>query len=273
MTKLGWNFVQIRDELWVKVLRSKYQYGVDLIPSVTLKPGASNLWKGIVVAWPMVENNLIWRLGDGQSILFWRHKWIPQLGCLSDHAIISLSNNDLKKPVVDFTSSDGGWDWNRLLSYLPAHVCEYIAGIVPPSAMGVSNCVAWNCSHDGKFSIRSSYDHIAGSYLLTHDPLFKPIWKCKGMERVKVFLWQVVVDALPTNLFRYTRHVSDDPNCSRCNSLVYETSLHVLKDCPLVMDFWNRLICPIQDPHFYTVDVHSWLKWNLTHYDIFLGFS
>ena len=97
MTKLGWNLIHNRDELWVKVLRSKYKCGDDLIPSVTIEPGASNLWKGIVAAWPMVENNLIWRLGNGQPILFWRHKWIPQLGCLSDHALTTLSDDDLKK--------------------------------------------------------------------------------------------------------------------------------------------------------------------------------
>ena len=90
--------------------------------------------------------------------------------------------------MADFTNSDGGWDWNRLMSYLLAHVCEYIAGNAPPSSVGVSDCVAWNNSHDGDFSIRSSYDHIAGTRLLTYVPLFKLIWKWKGMEQVKVFL-------------------------------------------------------------------------------------
>ena len=83
----------------------------------------------------------------------------------------------------------------------------------------------------------------------------------------------MAIDALPTNFFKYTRHVSNDLNCSRCNSQVYKTALHVLRDCPLAMDFWSRLICPIQYPHFYTTDVHSWLKWNLSHYDIFLGLA
>ena len=56
MTKLAWSLVQNRDELWVKVLCSKYQCGSDLISFVSLKPGASNLWKRIVAAWPMVKN-------------------------------------------------------------------------------------------------------------------------------------------------------------------------------------------------------------------------
>ena len=273
MTKLGWNLVQNRDELWVKVLRSKYKCGSDLIPSVSLKPGASNLWKGIVVAWPIVEDNLIWHLGNGQSIKFWRHNWVPQMGCLSNYATVNLLNDELEKTIADFVNSDGNWDWHRLMSFLPAHVCDYIAGIAPPSDVGVPDCVAWKCSHNGDFSIRSTYDHIIGTHLMTRDPLFKLIWKWKGMERIKVFLWQVAVDALPTNFFRYSRHVSDDPNGLRCNLHVHETSLHVLRDCPIAMDFWTRLICPIQYPHFYTAAVHSWLKWNLSQYDIFPGFS
>ena len=103
--------------------------------------------------------------------------------------------------------------------------------------MAMPDCVAWKCSHDGEFPIRSSYDHIASIHLMTHDPLFKIIWKWKGMERIKVFLWQMAVDALATNFFRYSHHVSNDPNCLRCSSHVYETSLHVLRDCPVTMDF------------------------------------
>ena len=59
MAKLGWGLVHQRDELWVKVLRSKYGCGEDLIPSISLKQGCSNVWKGICAAWPSVQDNLI----------------------------------------------------------------------------------------------------------------------------------------------------------------------------------------------------------------------
>ena len=35
----------------------------------------------------------------------------------------------------------------------------------------------------------------------SHDGLFRVIWKWNDLERIKVFLWQVAVDALATNFF------------------------------------------------------------------------
>ena len=71
LSKLGWSLIHNRDELWVKILRSRYGCGNDLLPSVSLKQSCSNLWKGVCQAWPHVQNNLIWRVGDGHSIKFW----------------------------------------------------------------------------------------------------------------------------------------------------------------------------------------------------------
>ena len=83
------------------------------------------------------------------------------------------------------------------------------------------------------------------------------------MERIRVFLWQVVVGALPTNYLRFSRHVSDNPTCSRCDLHVYETSLHVLHDCPIASSFWNRLLDAELFPEFYTSSLRNWMLWSL----------
>ena len=72
-----------------------------------------------------------------------------------------------------------------------------------------------------------------------------------------------MVDALPTNHFRFSRHISNDPNCSRCPLSEHETILHVLRDCPISLDFWNRLIGLVQFPQFYTSSLRAWMTWNL----------
>ena len=53
------------------------------------------------------------------------------------------------------------------------------------------------------------------------DPLFKLIWKWKGMERIKLFLWLMANDALHTNDFRVCSHVANSPYCTR-----YDEDLH-----------------------------------------------
>ena len=73
------------------------------------------------------------------------------------------------------------------------------------------------------------------------------------MERIRVFLWQVVVGALLTNQYRFSRHIIDDPTYSRCNLHVHETTLHVLRDCPLTAKFWGRLVDVETYPAFCTI--------------------
>ena len=260
---MGWGLIYHREELWVKILPTKYGCGDDMVPSVTLKKGCSNLWKGICLAWPHVQENLIWRIANGRSIKFWAYKWAPQIDCLSHHALVALSDSELNKTVADFVLDDGNWDWQSLLVVLPRAICDYIAGLAPPRDLDILDSVAWRGSNDGDFSVKSAYSFISHSGRLPADPLFKLIWNCVGLEWIQVFLWQVAAGALPTNYFRFSRHVSDDPTCSRCDLLVQETSLHVLHDCPIALGFWNRMIDAETYPTFYTYSLRSWVHWNL----------
>ena len=77
-----------------------------------------------------------------------------------------------------------------------------------------SDTVAWRGTNDGDFIVKSAYEIISGNNNLHVDPLFQLIWICDGLERIRVFLWQVVVGALPTNYYRFSRNIFDDPTCS-----------------------------------------------------------
>lgn len=47
MMKVGWNIMNKKDDLWVRVIRSKYGCGDDIIPKVNKMVGGSNLWNGV----------------------------------------------------------------------------------------------------------------------------------------------------------------------------------------------------------------------------------
>ena len=54
MVKLGWRLINEKDSLWVRVLRSKYKCGADLMPTMKERPGQLNLWKGVSSNWQYV---------------------------------------------------------------------------------------------------------------------------------------------------------------------------------------------------------------------------
>ncbi|XP_057744587.1 uncharacterized protein LOC130962384 [Arachis stenosperma] len=67
MMKAGWGLVEKKDALWVRILRSKYGSGNNVIPRVERKRSNSNLWKGICQLWPEVQRH--WDTGKLQELL------------------------------------------------------------------------------------------------------------------------------------------------------------------------------------------------------------
>ena len=68
MMKLAWGIVSKLEALSVKVLRSKYGCSNDMLPVFRNRTRASNAWRGIMSIWPQFRYNLIWRVGNGQTI-------------------------------------------------------------------------------------------------------------------------------------------------------------------------------------------------------------
>ena len=178
----------------MQVLCSRYKCGTDLIPRMHAKSNSSFTWKSICATWPLVVNNLGWRLGNGSSVSFWKDTWIPTCGQLLDHAISQVPNNILYDEVNNVTAPSGGWNWNLITTMLPAHICGKIAAIPPPSEVLGSDILIWVPSCDGNFSVKAAYNAIAHPDNATSDPLYQLIWKCSGLERIKLFLWLTSYD-------------------------------------------------------------------------------
>ncbi|RYR01851.1 hypothetical protein Ahy_B06g080712 [Arachis hypogaea] len=73
---VGWGLVEKRDSLWVKVLRTKYKCGNDIMPDIRRRTKDSNLWEGVCSAWKDVERNTAWRIGDWDLEKI--REWIPE---------------------------------------------------------------------------------------------------------------------------------------------------------------------------------------------------
>lgn len=48
MMKVGWNLCMNSEKLWVKVIRTKYKCGDDIVPNIDDRLFGTNLWRGIV---------------------------------------------------------------------------------------------------------------------------------------------------------------------------------------------------------------------------------
>ena len=130
-SKIGWGLINSND-LWALVLCSRNKCGEGLIPNVRLQAVCSNLWKGICRAWPIVEKNVIWQIGDVESIKFWHHGWLPQVEDLLPHATVALAVDDFEAEIKGCIIAEGLWDWPKLSTVLPRSIWEFIAGLASP---------------------------------------------------------------------------------------------------------------------------------------------
>ncbi|XP_028786509.1 uncharacterized protein LOC114742412 [Neltuma alba] len=89
MAKLGWNLINRRDALWVKVIRTKYRCGSDLIPTIDHERPGSNIWKGIKDAWKYVQEGV--QTTQGNIEARWRY---DRNGVFSIKSAYSLITQD-----------------------------------------------------------------------------------------------------------------------------------------------------------------------------------
>ncbi|CAN1138640.1 Putative ribonuclease H protein At1g65750 [Linum perenne] len=100
--------------------------------------------------------------------------------------------------------------------------------------------ITWGLERDGRFRVRSAYLLAAEEEGDTLDPIWRLIWRWKGPQRIRQFLWLVAHNRLLTNSERRRRHLAEIGSCQVCPGQE-ESVLHVLRDCPLASATWELL--------------------------------
>ena len=85
-------------------------------------------------------------------------------GPLKDLAMYNPTDEDLKKTVDDFVTLLGCWNWDVIHAALLEHICLKLATILPSSASASQDCISWNLSKDGQFSVKSTYALVERPY-------------------------------------------------------------------------------------------------------------
>ena len=96
MMKLGWKLMNRRDDLWVKVIRSKYKCGNDLVPVIDHKRPGSNNWLGIRNNWIEVMNDTC--IDYVNQTVSWNHENSGELTVKSAYGIL-MKNQTRNDPI------------------------------------------------------------------------------------------------------------------------------------------------------------------------------
>ncbi|CAN1788712.1 Putative ribonuclease H protein At1g65750 [Linum perenne] len=237
MTKLAFLFFQNQSSLWVRILQSKYFKTTTTGLAPRYQASKSAIWKGLSAEWDVMLRGSRAVVRNGKETQFWTTRWLDADILLTDFAIRDISEIDLQESVADFCLHDG-WNYTKLRLFLSEEGVEFVAGMPAPKDEWGDDDWAWGCEKNGRFTIKSAYELILNNQRSATAEVWKTIWRWRGPNRIRHFLWLAGQDRLLTNDQRMRRKQTADPNCPWCPGQI-ENSIHVLRDCSFAKGVWN----------------------------------
>jgi hypothetical protein len=119
-------------------------------------------------------------------------------------------------------------------------------------------------SSSGKFSTKSVHHHITTSRTAFTSPLnasrWKSLWKLKLHHRLRLFLWKMIWDIIPTKI-RISSSIHNstmDTSCSLC-SFPTDSILHLFFSCPIARVVWKNSFWHLDILALRVFSMESWL--------------
>jgi len=158
-----------------------------------------------------VKQGIRWKLGNGHTISFWLDSWChgSPVVELSDPGPVVADRSKVK--VNGFITIEKSWDTTKLSQILLQHLVRLVLAVpIPLTNMEDSFCWGFTGSGDftTKFATWRAHDNI------THDQeswKFNWIWKLNVMPKIRIFLWQLCHNVLPTRANLLRKGIFVDP--------------------------------------------------------------
>ncbi|GMI75531.1 hypothetical protein like AT3G09510 [Hibiscus trionum] len=121
--------------------------------------------------------------------------------------------------------------------------------------------MVWGGDSTGVYSVRSGYYLLLqGDQALNPDTkLFSCLWAIKCPQKIKIHVWRLIWQFVPTRYCLYSRRIISNPICPLCN-LASETVEHAMCECYNASMVWSSLgiFWPIQ---VNDMPFKEWLSW------------
>ncbi|CAN1301034.1 Putative ribonuclease H protein At1g65750 [Linum perenne] len=131
LMKVAWGLLARSDELWARVLVSKYLNRTDHGWVLKRKFGYLNLWRGVLKAWQNTLNGVRWSIMDGRGAKFWMDQWVDSRIVLIDYAR-NIQGIDVSCSVFYLCNFVGSWDRSRLSTSLTDESVLQVLGMKTP---------------------------------------------------------------------------------------------------------------------------------------------
>ncbi|XP_074318513.1 uncharacterized protein LOC141655326 [Silene latifolia] len=236
-------------------------------------PNASS-WalKSLVWGSDLIYNNIAWSIGSSSRLNAWKSKWIE--GCsfrdlCGDSFDVPIDSTLL---VGDLYDNHRRWDLSSLGFDPGEEVTKKILATYIP-CQPLDDSLYWKFSKHGVYTVKSGY-YVAKA--LSDGPTTgadrsrmphtivafckSKLWKLPISNKLKVFLWKFMANALPVGSEFLKRKMSWRSSCTLCDGLpsCVESISHLFRDCSFAKALWFGCPLGIRITGGVDIDVRIW---------------
>ncbi|KAE8775676.1 Heparanase-like protein 2 [Hordeum vulgare] len=232
MLRWVWRILQGDGGLWLQLIEAKYLWGSPLLEG-SLANG-SQFCKSIQGIKNVIRLGLQVSVGNGSGTQFWLDPWMDGEP-LRLHFSTLFAICDDPAVLVSASALEDGWHvaFPRPLGPAKVQDWELLHAVVPLPDSSVSDSVSWSLSPLGEFSVSSAYLALCRMPVL---PWLSPLWKALLPLKIKIFVWQLLRDRLPSGTEVLKCHGPDNGLCPLCH--VPETESHIMFSCVAAQALW-----------------------------------
>jgi hypothetical protein len=163
--------------------------------------------------------------------------WIPWIEGFKPKPRDPLTPKNSMAVSSLINSSTREWRLDMLVDLFEFEIVAAIQKIRLPF-FSRSDKIVWIKDPKGQFSIKTTYNTCQETSIShSQDPLWKKLWKLKLYDRVKMLLWRIASNVLPTKDNLAKKLGITDTDCPLCNE-ANEIVTHLFFECPVARLIW-----------------------------------
>ncbi|KAA3467625.1 reverse transcriptase [Gossypium australe] len=258
LAKQGWRLLTYLDSLVAQVFKAKYYPHGDFLHS-RLGSSGSYVWRSLWSSRAILEKGIFWRVGTGRDISVTNDAWIPNC------SIVNLATDDplvhIDKVSDLIISHDRKWDRDLIENTFPAEIAEQIIRI-PLALEPHEDLRVWRGELSGDFSVRSAYkllqqfEPTVYALQTSYKEFYKKLWRIDLPLKVKLLIWKISWNYLPTKVNLACRRVTSNTLCPRCGQSAEDMN-HLFRECPVSKAVWRNM----SDPDFVMFPEAEFIEW------------
>ena len=210
LARQAWRLLQNPDTLCARILKSIYYPSSDILDA-ELGGRPSQVWRAILEGRDILKQGLIRRIGNGVTTNIWTHNWLPRDEMLRPYGCLSQNPPTFVSELI--TPATAAWNKQVVQSTFMPMDADTILGI-PLCTRNMDDFWAWHYEKHGIFSVKSAYKMLIATRQRREAWLegragpsssgaekgaWKSLWNTKVPGKVRMFLWRLSKQSLPTN--------------------------------------------------------------------------